>query len=86
MTRYEPKPIKTAYYASAAGGLDLVTLGGGGVPARKIRCGGAGNLIVTNDDGSEATIVAVAGQEVEGAFREVDGDSTATLLTVVWYG
>jgi hypothetical protein len=93
MRDYVPKPIKTAHYDALPEedetpvDLDLVAAGGAGVPARKIRCGTAGNLVILNDDGSEATIPVESGQEIEGAFRAILAENTtAEDFTVVWYG
>lgn len=71
-------PAGSQTFANASGGIAIAP------PARKIRAGGAGTLIVTYASGMIDTITVAAGETVEGEFVSVGAASGATAITVFW--
>jgi hypothetical protein len=49
-------------------------------PLRAVYCGGAGNLVLTDLDGTDCTYVVAAGQQISGFFTKVKAATSATSL------
>ena len=72
-------------YSSISSDIDLLTVeGGAGRPCRFIYCGGAGDLVVTKNDGNDETIPVSAGYVHLGSAKAVKSTSTVTNVTIYW--
>jgi hypothetical protein len=84
MQHREPK--KTKYYATVAGNLDLVALGGMQRHATELQAGVAGNIAITNDDGSTDIVKVPANVPIRGGFAGITQVGTTALeIIVTWY-